>query len=57
MKVKLFVDVNKVSPQKIAGLIQELESLGVWHNGEVICDESLDTQVSEIMNRYLLKIK
>ncbi len=57
MKVKLLVDVNKVSPQKIAGLVQELESIGVWHNGEIICDRSLDSQVSEIMDRYLLKKK
>ena len=34
--------------------IEKFETLGMCHNGEIICPTEIDTQVTEIMHYYIL---
>lgn len=54
MKVKLEIDPNKVDAQKLSTALEKLESLGVYHNGEIICPAEIDAQVMEIMDSLII---
>lgn len=54
MNSKVLIDFNKLSPSKYSAIVEELERLGVWHNGRIVCDDSLNPKVIEIMDRHLL---
>lgn len=53
MKTKLVIDTNIIDPSKLSRLIKELEALGVYHNGEIICGSDLDDQVANIIDKIL----
>ena len=51
---KLEIDPNKVDAQKLSTALEKLESLGVYHNGEIICPAEIDAQVMEIMDSLII---
>ena len=54
MKTKLYVDPTKMDVNKLQVLIDKLTELGVYNNGEIICEPKMDKQVLTIMNEILL---
>lgn len=55
MKIRLCFDANRVDVDKLSGLISELNKLGVYHNGEIICDPEMDDLVQKVMDSYFIE--
>lgn len=53
MRVKLKIDPNKVDPNRLSIAIKKLEALGVYHNGEIVCEPEMDSQVMAIMDSLI----
>ena len=53
MHVKLRIDLKTIDVVKLDSVIDKLERLGVYHNGEIICVPEMDAQVYEILDELL----
>ena len=53
MKTKLYVDPMRMDMNKLQVLIDKLTELGVYNNGEIICESRMDKQILAIMNEIL----
>lgn len=50
MGVKLIIYPSRVDGLRLSTAIEKFETLGVCHNGEIICPTEIDAQVTEIIH-------
>lgn len=53
MNTKLCFNPKLITEEDFSELIKKLEEMGVWHNGQINCDETLDQKVLDTLDEFL----
>ena len=53
MNTKLVFDSKKISVKQMAELVERLCALGVYKDGKIICDKSMDETVQKVLVEFL----
>jgi hypothetical protein len=57
MRAKININPITMDIDKLSVLIERLNELGVYHDGEIICDSNMDNQVVNIIVDSILNDK